>query len=126
MGKGRAWKRQKIKVKRYKCLSCGRTYTQSCDHIGLKKSQRRNQRLNDAIARECSNGVSNKKIAEKYNMSASAVERQLHRSHENLLREQLSYPCPLVLGIDEHSIHRGNTKGHKFAVTLTDLLNIFN
>ena len=123
MGKDGARKRLKIKVKRYKCLSCGRTYTQSCEHIGLKKNQRRNQRLNDAIARECSNGVSNKKIAEKYNMSASAVERQLHRSHENLLREQLSYPCPIVLGIDEHSIHRGNTKGHKFAVTLTDLRN---
>ena len=62
-----------------------------------------------------------KEIAEKYNMSASAFERQLHRSHEKLLREQLNYPCPIVLGIDEHSIHRGNTKGHKFAVTLTGL-----
>ena len=64
-----------------------------------------------------------KEIAEKYNMSASAVERQLHRSHEKLLREQLNYPCPIMLGLDEHSIHRGNTKGHKFAVTLTGLRN---
>ena len=122
-GKDGARKRLKIKVKRYKCRSCGKTYTQSSEHIGLRKNQRRNERLNDSIARECANGVSNKKIAEKYNISTSTVERQLHRSHERLLNEQLNYACPIVLGIDEHSIHRGNTKGHKFAVTLTDLRN---
>lgn len=49
------------------------------------------------------------------------MERQLHRNHEKLLKEQLHYPCPMVMGIDEHSIHRGRTKGAKFAVTLTDL-----
>ena len=42
MGKDGARKRLKIKVKRYKCLSCGRTYTQNCKHIGLQKNQRRN------------------------------------------------------------------------------------
>ena len=42
MGKDGARKRLKIKVKRYKCLSCGRTYTQNCELIGLQKT-------NDAI-----------------------------------------------------------------------------
>ena len=61
------------------------------------------------------------KKGEKYRISTSTVERQLHRNHEKLLKEQLHYPCPMVMGIDEHSIHRGRTKGAKFAVTLTDL-----
>lgn len=94
---------------------------QDCSRIGVGKWQRRNARLNDAISRECANGVSNKQNAQKYRMNASTVERQLHRNHEQLLREQLTYPCPMVMGIDEHSIHRGRTKGAKFAVTLTDL-----
>ena len=65
--------------------------------------------------------MSYKNIAEKYRISTATVERQLHKNHAALLREQLNYPCPQVLGIDEHSIHRGRTKGHKFAVTLADL-----
>lgn len=120
-GRDGARKRLKIKVKRYKCRCCGKTHAQDLNHIGLAKYQRRNARLNDAISRECANGVCNKKIGEKYRISTSTVERQLHRNHEKLLDEQLNYPCPMVMGIDEHSIHRGRTKGAKFAVTLTDL-----
>ena len=120
-GRDGARKRLRLKIKRYKCRCCGKTFIQNCNHIGVLKWQRRNARLNDELTRECANGVSNKKIGEKYRISTSTVERQLHRNHASLLKEQLKYPCPLVLGIDEHSIHRGRTKGHKFAVTLTDL-----
>ena len=121
MGRDGARKRLRIKVKRYKCRCCGKSTAQSCDHLGLGRRQRRNARLNDAFSRECANGVSNKNIGAKYRLSPSTVERQLHRNHAKLLAEQLQYPCPQVLGIDEHSIHRGRTKGHKFAVTLADL-----
>ena len=121
MGRDGARKRIRLKQRRFKCRCCGRTFMQDCSRIGVGKWQRRNARLNDAISRECANGVSNKQIAQKYWMNASTVERQLHRNHEQLLREQLTYPCPMVMGIDEHSIHRGRTKGAKFAVTLTDL-----
>lgn len=67
--------------------------------------------------------MSNKKIAEKYRISPSTVERQLHCNHQRLMGEQLNYPCPQVMGIDGHSIHRGRARGHKFAVTLADLRN---
>ena len=77
-GRDGARKRLRIKVKRYKCRCCGKTHTQDLNHIGLAKYQRRNARLNDAISRECANGVCNKKIGEKYRISTSTVERQLH------------------------------------------------
>lgn len=121
IGRDGARKRLRLKIKRYRCRCCNHTFTQSCGRIGVGKWQRRNARLNDAISRECANGVCNKNIAEKYRISPSTVERQLHRNHRSLINEQLNYPCPQVLGIDEHSIHRSRTKGHKFAVTLTDL-----
>ena len=122
-GRDGARKRLRLKIKRYKCRCCGKCFSQSCDHIGVAKWKRRNARLNDALSRECANGVSNKKIAEKYSISPSTVERQLHYNHQRLLGEQLNYPCPQVMGIDEHSIHRGRSKGHKYAVTLADLRN---
>ena len=122
-GRDGARKRLRVKIRRYKCRCCAKSFSQSCEHIGVTKWKRRNARLNDALSRECANGVSNKKIAEKYRISPSTVERQLHHNHQQLLSEQLNYPCPQVMGIDEHSIHRGRTKGHKFAVTLADLRN---
>ena len=121
IGRDGARKRLRIKLKRYKCRYCEKTFSQSCNPIGIGKWQRRNARLNDMLSRECANGVSNKAIGMKYRISTSTVERQLHKNHAALLREQLQYPCPQVMGIDEHSIHRGRTKGHKFAVTLADL-----
>ena len=121
MGRDGARKRLRIKLKRYKCRCCAKSFSQSCNRIGIGKWQRRNARLNDMLSRECANGVSNKAIGMKYRISTSTVERQLHRNHAVLLSEQLQYPCPHVMGIDEHSIHRGRTKGHKFAVTLADL-----
>ena len=121
IGRDGARKRLRIKMKRYKCRCCGKSFSQSCDRIGIGKWQRRNARLNDMLSRECANGVSNKAIGMKYRISTSTVERQLHKNHAVLLSEQLQYSCPHVMGIDEHSIHRGRTMGHKFAVTLADL-----
>ena len=86
-----------------------RAFLKRVSALESKKWQRRNAWLNDTLSRECANGVSNKKIGEKYQISTSTVERQLHKNHEKLLCEQLRYPCPQVMGIDEHSIHRGRT-----------------
>ncbi len=88
MGRDGARKRLRIKLKRYRCRSCNTSFSQSCYRIGIGKWQRRNARLNDTLSRECAHGVSNKMITQKYHISASTVERQLHRNHEALLREQ--------------------------------------
>ena len=61
IGRDEARKRLRIKVKRYKCRCCGKSFSQSCNRIGIGKWQRRNARLNDTLSHECSNGVSNKK-----------------------------------------------------------------
>ena len=43
----------------------------------------------------------------------------IHRCYDDILRQRSKNPLPQVLGIDEHSIH----KGRKYAVTLVDLKN---
>ena len=47
------------------------------------------------------------------------MERIIHERFELKIKEALSYPLPLIIGIDEHSIH----KGRKFATTIADLAN---
>lgn len=46
-------------------------------------------------------------------------ERIIHERFQLKIKEALSYPAPLMIGIDEHTIH----KGRKFATTIADLGN---
>ena len=116
-GRAGVIKRLKLTMLRYRCRCCARTFCSDARVIGLAKWARRNKPLNDSIISASADGMSNKRIAARFHISESTVERQLHRSHEAMLKEQLAYPLPRQLGIDEHSIHRGG----KYAVTLVDL-----
>lgn len=62
-------------------------------------------------------GATNKKISKRLGISQSTVERVIHERFEIKVKEQLSYECPPIIGIDEHTIH----KGYKFATTIADL-----
>ena len=50
-------------------------------------------------------------------ISQSMMELIIHEKFEALVKEKLNYECPTILGIDEHTIH----KGYKFATTIADL-----
>ena len=116
-GRAGVIKRLKLTMLRYRCRCCARTFCSDARVVGLAKWARRNKPLNDSIISASADGMSNKRIAARFHISQSTVERQLHRSHKAMLKEQLAYPLPRQLGIDEHSIHRGG----KYAVTLVDL-----
>lgn len=69
------------------------------------------------MVKDYSRNVCNHDIASEYMVSESTVERAIDKRYESKLKEQLSYECPEVIGIDEHTIH----KGYKFATTIADL-----
>lgn len=52
-------------------------------------------------------------------LSSASVERIYAEFTSRKARERLSLQCPQVLGIDEHSVHRGQ----RFATTFCDLKN---
>ena len=110
-----------LRTKRYKCCNCNRTFVQDCRCIGLQKHAVRTVRLDYQMAKQMLRGVSNKNIASQFGISEATVERVMHKQFNKIVKKTLNHPCPRILGIDEHSIHRGKTKGHKFAVTLADL-----
>ncbi len=109
----------RLTLRRFKCCSCGKTFQQDLWRIGVAPYARRNERMNKAMGRQMMQGVSNKDIANNFRVNPSTVERALHRLFKLHLKERLNYPCPVYLGIDEHSIH----KGKHYAVTLIDLKN---
>ena len=105
-----------LRTKRYKCCNCNRTFVQNCRCIGLQKHAVRTVRLDYQMARQMLRGVSNKNIARQFYVSEATVERVMHKQFNKILKKTLNHPCPLILGIDEHSIHCGKTKGHKLAL----------
>ncbi len=119
MNREGAIKDLRIKIKRFKCRSCSITFSQDTRELGIMPYARRNEKLNRAIGKKMSQGLCNKHIAQEFNISTSTVERTLHKVYHQHVKEVSNYSCPLYLGIDEHSIH----KGKRYAVTLVDLKN---
>ena len=107
--------RLRVKCWRYKCLDCGRVFREKID--GVNPYCRHSERFRARMVKDYSRNVCNHDIAAEYGVSESTVERAIHKRYESKLREQLSYECPEVIGIDEHTIH----KGYKFATTIADL-----
>jgi transposase len=52
-------------------------------------------------------------------MGSATIERIYHQFTQRRARERRDWQCPLVLGIDEHTLH----KGCRFATTFCDLRN---
>ena len=74
---------------------------------GIRPYARRNELLERSMGRQMMQGVCNKLIAGNFKVNPSPVERCLQRLFALHLRERLNYPCPVYLGIDEHSIRKG-------------------
>ena len=104
-----------IKAKRYRCPICGSVFREPIR--GLKSNKRLSESSKDSIIEKYLDGATNKKISKRLGISQSTVERVIHKRFESEVKEQLSYECPSIIGIDEHTIH----KGYKFATTIADL-----
>lgn len=104
-----------VKCKRYKCKDCGKIFREEL--TGIRPYKRISESYRNVLVHEYAKNVSNKTIAEEYNVSQSTVERAIHQRYDGKLKEALSYECPSVIGIDEHTIR----KGYKFATTIADL-----
>ena len=104
----------KIRAKRYRCPYCGHLFMEPIR--GLRPHKRMSENFKDSVAGKYLDGVTNKRISERLGVSQSTVERIIHEKFEALVKEKLNYDCPTILGIDEHTIH----KGYKFATTISD------
>ena len=114
--KGNEQRELVIKAKRYKCAQCGRVFRELIE--GLNPWERSSRALREHIAERYRQGVCNKYIAKEFGVSESTVERIIHDCYEAKVKEMINYPAPLVIGIDEHKIHK-----RQFATTIVDLRN---
>jgi transposase len=100
---------------KYMCKCCGRYFWNNPPFV--QSRHRSTEPFRKQVVAEHVDGVSLHRLATRLGLSASTIDRWNKERMYALGREKLSYPCPRVLGIDEHFF----TKRDGFATTLCDL-----
>jgi len=106
-----------IHCRRYFCARCNRSCVQPLP--GLLPGRRSTEPFRERIFRHHHQGIDASSMARMESIGAATVSRIYEQFTRRKAAERLSLQCPAVLGIDEHTLH----KGLRFATTFCDLKN---
>jgi len=106
-----------IHTRRFRCLDCRHTFIPALP--GVRPGRHSTEPFREDVYRRHHDGVCASALARAFHLGAATVERIYHQFTARKARERLSLQCPSVLGIDEHTLH----KGTRFATTFADLKN---
>ena len=106
-----------IGCRRYRCVDCARSFVQPLP--GIRPGRRSSEPWRRAMFERHDDGICAAALAQREGLGQATVGRIYAEFTERKARERLSLDCPQVLGIDEHTLHRGQ----RFATTFCDLKN---
>jgi transposase len=106
-----------IACRRYRCVECLRSFVQPLP--GIRPGRRSTEPWREAIYERHDDGICASTLARREALGQATVARIYVQFTERKARERLSRDCPQVLGIDEHTLHRGQ----RFVTTFCDLKN---
>lgn len=106
-----------IKCRRYWCKRCDASFVQPLN--GIMPWRRSTEKWREQMYLRHHDGVCASSLARREGFGQATVGRIYSQFTERKARERLSTLCPQVLGIDEHTLH----KGQRFATTFCDLKN---
>ncbi len=106
-----------IHTRRFACRDCGRTFVPSLP--GLLPGRHSTEPFRERVYRHHHEGIPSSSMARLQRIGAATVSRIYAQFTRRKAAERTSLQCPTVLGIDEHTLH----KGQRFATTFCDLKN---
>lgn len=106
-----------IACRRYHCGECARSFVQPLP--GVRPGRRSTEPWREAVYERHDDGIYASTLARRETLGQATVARIYAQFTERKARERQSLDCPQVLGIDEHTLHRGQ----RFATTFCDLKN---
>ena len=106
-----------IRCRRYQCLECARSFVQKLP--GILPGRHSSEPFREQIYQQHRDGICGRVLAKSAQLGSATVERIYQQFTRRKANERLRDRCPEVLGIDEHTLH----KGCRFATTLCDLKN---
>ena len=104
-----------IACRRYRCADCERSFVQPLP--GVRAGRRSTEPWRESIFERHDDGICASVLARRERLGPATVGRIYAQFTERKARERQSLDCPQVLGIDEHTLHRGQ----RFATTFCDL-----
>jgi transposase len=106
-----------LKVRKCRCLDCGRTFRQPLP--GIQPFQRASESFQEMVFQQHLDGINGSCLGRRKGIGAATVQRYFLRRLQRRARQDHPPVCPKVLGIDEHFFTR--KKG--YATTFCDLKN---
>jgi transposase len=104
-----------ISCRRYECLGCSRSFVQPLP--GIMPGRHSTEPWREEVYERHGDGICASVLADREEVAPGTVSRIYAQFTERKAKERLSLDCPRVLGIDEHTLH----KGQRFATTFCDL-----
>lgn len=105
-----------IKLKRYRCGSCKKTFNEELP--GIMPYKRLTERMQREITWACENFADLKKVRKYTGCGSKTIYNRYYKQLELKQRERMNTPWPTTLGIDEHGFTRNKKRGHRDFVTL--------
>jgi transposase len=106
-----------VHTRRFTCRDCRRTFVPQLP--GLLAGRRSTEPFREKVYLHHHEGIPASSMARISRMGAATVGRIYAQFTERKAAERIRLQCPMVLGIDEHTLH----KGQRFATTFCDLKN---
>jgi len=104
-----------VGCRRYRCVECAHSFVQPLP--GIRPGRRSTERWRQVIYERHQDGIPASALGKSEGLGPATVSRIYTQFTERKAKERLSLDCPQVLGIDEHTLHRGQ----RFATTFCDL-----
>lgn len=104
-----------FKSRKYHCLRCNRYFNERLP--GILPYKRSTEKFRKEVFQDHQDGICQKTLRDRLRISHSTIERWTHDYLGLKVSESNNYPCPWVIGIDEHFF----TKKKGYATTICDL-----
>ena len=106
-----------VDCRRWRCFDCERSFVQPLP--GIMPRRHSTESWREEMFRRHDDGICASRLSSREHLGQATVSRIYAQFTERKAKERLSLDCPQVLGIDEHTLH----KGQRFATTFCDLKN---
>jgi transposase len=106
-----------IDCRRWRCVGCEHCFVQPLPGITPRRHSTESWR--EEMYRRHDDGICASRLARREHLGQATVGRIYAQFTERKAKERLSLDCPRILGIDEHTLHRGQ----RFMTTFCDLKN---
>ena len=104
-----------IECRRWRCVGCERSFVQPLPGITPRRHSTESWR--EEMYRRHDDGICASRLSRREHLGQATVGRIYAQFTERKAKERLSLDCPRILGIDEHTLHRGQ----RFMTTFCDL-----